>query len=190
MAGGERAEHVAEFPRIPLAVVRRNHHSDQHHARLARRAPVRSTRRRFSRLVASGRPRNPSFPPSSMITIVGLVQLEHARQPGKSALRGFAADAGVDHLVSVPFGGEPLRKQRHPAFLNLDAVSGAETVAKHDDGAGRGAFGSGGPDPHEDQYQLNESDERTQSRKPHKKGYQPGRDADHRGRCFVGHRGG
>ena len=43
-------------------------------------------------------------------------------------------------LVSVPFGGEPLRKQVYPAFLNLDAVSGAETVAQHDDGAGRGSW--------------------------------------------------
>ena len=140
--------------------------------------------------MASGRPRNPSLPPSSMITIAGLWSLEHARQAGESTLRGFAADAGVDHLVSVPFGGEPLRKQVYPAFLNLDAVSGAETVAQHDDGAGRGGFGSGWVDQREDQHQLNEPDERTQSRKPHKKGYQPRRDADHRERCFVGHRGG
>ena len=38
-------------------------------------------------------------------------------------------------LVSVPFGGDPLREQIYPALLNRDAITGAEAVAKHDDGA-------------------------------------------------------
>ena len=66
---------------------------------------------RFSRLAASGRPRRPSLPPSSTITIGGLVRFERARQARESALRGLAAHAGVDDAVPVPFGGESLRSR-------------------------------------------------------------------------------
>ena len=52
---------------------------------------------RLSSVIASGRPRRASLPPSSITTCVGLVLRQQRRQARAAAGRGVAADAGVDH---------------------------------------------------------------------------------------------
>src|SRR5688572_20293299 len=126
--GREPGEHVAELLAVTRAVVRWYEHADQQHAGLRVARQFDDARE----ILATGIERQPAQP--VVATELddhdgGLVGLERAWQPGESALRGFAAHAGVDHAVSVPFGGEPLREQVYPALLNLDAIPGAQTVA-------------------------------------------------------------
>jgi len=61
------------------------------------------------------------------------VQLQRPRQSLEPAGAGFAADTGVDDLVSVPLSLQSLRKQRHPTLLSPDSVGGAQAVAEHKD---------------------------------------------------------
>ena len=91
-------------------------------------------RARLARICAIGRARKPSLPPSSRITIARMVQHQRARQAGEAARRGFAADAGVDDLVTVPLLLEPRLQQRHPALLHArQPVAGTDAVAEHED---------------------------------------------------------
>ena len=44
---------------------------------------------------------------------------------------GLATDAGVDHLPARLLFAQPLVEQGHPALFALNTVSGADTVAQH-----------------------------------------------------------
>ena len=114
LLGADPAYICREFGRVARAVVGRHAHADEQHARagaLARAAPFSAD---CPCAVLSGRPRRPSFAPSSRITMLRLMHLQGARQALQAAAGGLAADAGVDDLVSVPLCPQPLRAAAQP----------------------------------------------------------------------------
>ncbi len=66
------------------------------------------------------------------------VQFQGTRQPAARAAGGFAADTGVDYAVPVTLPGQSLFQQGHPGGIHFDAIAGAQAVAEHQDGVGRG----------------------------------------------------
>ena len=52
----------------------------------------------------------------------------------RSLGRRVARDAGVHHLISVPFPVQPFLQQRDPGLLGGHAIAAAQRVAHHDDG--------------------------------------------------------
>ena len=62
-----------------------------------------------------------------------MVLVERAAQALDAAVRRFAADAGVDHAVSVTFALQPLLQQRHPALPGDQPVAGRQGIADDQD---------------------------------------------------------
>ena len=58
---------------------------------------------------------------------------QHVLETSKTARGGLAADAGINDLESVPFVLHAVRQQTYPAFIDRDAITGAEAVPVHQD---------------------------------------------------------
>jgi hypothetical protein len=71
----------------------------------------------------------------------GLVLRQQRGKAGPSARAGVAADAGIDHRGRDLLLGEALLEQGHPAFAALEAVFGAQRIAKHQDHGLAGRWG-------------------------------------------------
>ncbi len=71
----------------------------------------------------------------------GVVQGKRPRQARQAAGGGFAGDAGIDDLVTVPFVLELCPQHPHPSLLDVrESVSGTDAVAEHEN---RGRVGVG-----------------------------------------------
>ena len=58
-----------------------------------------------------------------------LVLLKEIRQPAGTAIRGFSADAGIDHFpVAQPFALEPVSQQLHPGSFGGHSIGRTEAV--------------------------------------------------------------
>ncbi len=89
---------------------------------------------RLSRSVATGWPRKPSLPPSSMHDERGLVRVEQPRQTREPAGRRVARDAGIHYLITVTFRLQAILEHRDPRLPGGYPIAAAQGVAHHDDG--------------------------------------------------------
>ena len=62
----------------------------------------------------------------------GAVLVERGGDARGAATGGFAADAGIDHVIIETPLLQTLLQQRHPAVLLADAVGRRQTVTKHE----------------------------------------------------------
>jgi hypothetical protein len=62
-----------------------------------------------------------------------MMLVERALEALNAAVGRFAADAGVDHAVSVTFALQTLLQQRHPALPGDQPVAGRQGIADDQD---------------------------------------------------------
>jgi len=62
----------------------------------------------------------------------GAERLEGTLNSGRAPLRGFAADAGVNHSMFVPLAFQARLQQRGPGLVNVYTESCAEAVTEHE----------------------------------------------------------
>ena len=118
---------------VDLAVVRRQPHADQQHARAGASATRWMIAARLVFICVTGRPRRPSLPPSSSTTIAGRCLSSSGLMRARAAAAGFARDARVHDAIIQPLALQALLEQRHPAALARHAVRRGQAVAEHQD---------------------------------------------------------